>query len=256
MAVGRGVVVIRGLAVAVVIVATLSGCVQRLPTYPWSDSRAALDIMAARADSIRTVSSGCTLHIKRRDGFRVSLDGAMAARIPGWLRLRAWKFGDPVLDVTVTPDGVWSLPRKGEVPPPGQDRLTEVWMLFTGRFFDDPSAVVIDEGGPRFTVERAIGDQGAMIRCEVDRATLTVRSYAIRDEAGATRLLLTLDRYRLVDEAPWPMRLTADIAPRSDGAPSGPDDIARITVSFEDPELNTEPAPGAFTPPRRAVKRP
>lgn len=239
----------------------LGACAPKLPTHPWTGAPEALAILAARADSIGTFASPATIHLKRRDGYTVSLDGAVAARIPGWLRIRAWKFGNAVMDVTVTPDGVWVLRQYDDVgaaPPPatGPDRLAEVWTLFTGRFFDDPGATVIDAGGRRFQVQRPLDDGGGIVACELDRATLTARSWVITDDRGLTRLTLTLERYRMIGATPWPMRLTAEMAPPPDDTENRSGDAARVTITFDEAEVNPELADGAFVPPRRAVKRP
>lgn len=245
---------------AALVVSALGGCAPSLPTYPWVDAPQALAAMAVRADSVRTVASSCTIFVKRWDGYSVSLDGAVAARIPGWLRVRAWKFGTAVLDATVTPEGIWLVRSEGETttngpgPGMGPQRLAEAWGLFTGAFFSDPGARVVDGGGARFIVERPLGAESGTAVCEVDRQTLTARSFVITDPQGVTRLSLRLERYRLIDRTPWPMRMILEL-PRPVG-PSASQEPARLTIRFDELEINPELPAGAFVPPRRAVRQP
>jgi hypothetical protein len=238
----------------------VGACAAQLPTYEWTGTQDALDVMAQRADAVTTFSSPCAIFVKRRDGYTISLDGAVAARIPGYLRLRAWKLGQAVMDVTVTPDGVWTLrgdgrtgPGEGGGPGPTARHLAEVWSLFTGEFYTGPNSRVIDSGGSRFSVERPMGEDGGVVRCEIDRATLTARTFAVVDASGRARLTLTLDRYRLAGDVPWPNRLIAEIA-EVEAAPASDDQPERVTIRFDGPELNAEIPAGAFSPPKRAVK--
>jgi hypothetical protein len=240
-------------------VVLLGGCAAPLPTYPWADTHSALALMARRADAIRTFASPCSIYIQRPDGYSVSLDGAAAAQIPGWLRIRAWKFGNAVFDLTVTPEGIWLLRDRGDgpesAPEAGPRRLAEAWSLLTGRFFEESGSSVTDEGGNRFTIQRPLGDGEAVVFCEVDRATLTARTFTITEPGGAIRLRLGLERYREVGDTVWPRRLVAEIAPPT-GAGRGGSGAMRVVIAFEEPEINTELPPAAFVPPRRAVKQP
>jgi len=132
--------------------------------------------------------------------------------------------------------------------------LAEAWDLFTGAFFSEPGARVIDDGGALFTVERPLSAEGGTVVCEVDRATLTARSFVITDSQGVTRLSLSLERYRLIDQTPWPMRMVLDL-PRPSG-PTADEEPSRLTIRLDEPELNSELPAGAFVPPRRAVRQP
>lgn len=252
-------IVLAGAALA--LVALPGGCAEPLPSYPWTGSDSALAIMAKRADEIQTIASPCTVYVQRRDGYSVSLDAATAAKIPGWLRVRAWKFGNAVLDLTVTPDGVWLLREQPDEAPTassesGPERLGEAWSLFTGRFFDDPGLRVIDDGGERFTVERPLGRGGAKADCEIDRASLTARSYVVTDPSGEVRLRLSLERYRQFGGVVWPKRLVIEIPASPSGADHQSMSASRVVIAFDSPEFNQELPPTAFVPPKRAVRQP
>src|SRR5215207_7588135 len=90
----------------------LLGCARRqnaspLPTYPSLDNAAALKVLAGRAEAVKSMSAQCALTLTRPDDQSVQLDGAVVMEPPGKLRLRAWKFGQAVFDLTLTPDGLW-----------------------------------------------------------------------------------------------------------------------------------------------------
>jgi hypothetical protein len=112
------------------LIALIAGCSnprENLPTHPRlsaEDTRAAL---AARSAAVKTVSAQGTITLTRPDGQSVRFDGAMAIRPPDHTRLRAWKFGQAIFDLTVTPDGVWMIApqdsdRRDEIKRAGRDR--------------------------------------------------------------------------------------------------------------------------------------
>ncbi|HWE97283.1 MAG TPA: hypothetical protein VG269_25210 [Tepidisphaeraceae bacterium] len=227
------------------------GCApaERLPTVQWTDARGALHALAERARAVHAASAECALTLTRPDGESVRLDGALAMKPPGFLRLRAWKFNQAIFDLTLTPEGLWvetpSDPqRRDKVLPASIDagKMARAWALFSGGFFTSDDPVVHDTGGPRFRVERTIDDQRVV--CDVDRATLTPRRYAVLDPGGATRFTLTADRYEDFHGIVWPVKLTAV------------SESGKIAIALHDVELNGELPPGAFTPPRRAQKVP
>ena len=86
--------------------------------------------------------------------------------------------------------------------------------------------------------------QGQRIVCDVQRATLTPRRYSVFDSDGVVRFTLTLDRYAMIGDIPWPVHLTA----KSEGGV--------IAIELKGPELNGDLAPNAFVPPRKAEKIP
>ncbi len=175
------------------------------------------------------------------------LDGAIVMQPPDRVRLRAWKLGQAVFDLTLTPDGLWVA-----MPPDEQNRkrifpasldagkMARTWALLSGEFFIGDEPRVVDNGGSRFRIERII--EGQRITCDVDRATLTPRQYMLIDPAGKQRLELREDHYRQIDGIPWPTHLTA----RSESGV--------VIVDMTDIELNSELPPAAFVPPRRAER--
>ena len=91
----------------------VTGCAARrapeagLPKFGDLDDATALRVLDERARSVGTASAACDLALTRADGQSVRLDGAVAMAPPDRLRLRAWKFGQAVFDLTMTPEGLW-----------------------------------------------------------------------------------------------------------------------------------------------------
>jgi len=232
------------------LLALTGGCVSpksNVPAYTWADSQSALKALCQRSRAVHTVSSECALTLTRENGDSVRLDGAVAMKLPDSVRMRAWKMGQAVFDLTMTPAGLWieSPPdpdRRGQVLPAtlSTARMARAWSIISGEFFCGGDLTVIDTGGPCFRVERNI--QGQHIVCWVDRISLTPERYSVVDSNGVSRFTLLLDRYQIINGIVWPTRMTA----RSQRS--------RIMIELKETELNGELAPNAFVPPRKAEK--
>jgi hypothetical protein len=237
-----------------------SGCAKPyVRGYEWQGEGVALRDLADRAARVRSVRAACGLTLTDGRGEAVNLDGALVVRVDEqdrvWLRLRAWKLGHAVLDLTVRPDGVWLVDGRGSAgqasSDPGQaglagvkpEQLAQAWRLFMGGFFSDPD--VHAARGQKFIVTKKL-EEGGTVACLVDPATLTPSLYVVRDEAGRERQRLVLEQYREVgpEAIAFPMRVTAD-------GPGG-----RVEARLEDVELNEVLEESVFTPPTRAVKQP
>ena len=231
---------------------------ERLPTYPWVDDATALRTLAERGRAVKTLSAQASITLERPDGQTVRLDGAIVMEIPGSLRLRAWKFGQAVFDLTYTPDGLWievggDSSRRRDVMPASLSaaRMAKTWALLDGEFFNGPfdsAGAVVDRGGPTFTARRAMSDDSPPVSCDIERATLTPRRYHLddpgRDSAGKSAFTLSLGRYADFGGVVWPTRIVATSAGGT------------VTIVLRDVEINGELAPNAFVPPRRAEKQP
>jgi hypothetical protein len=240
----------------------LTGCSKPyVRAYEWRDERAAVETLAGRTESVRSVRAACALTMTDARGEAVNFDGAIVVRRREdglWLRLRTWKVGQAVFDATVRPDGVWLMVSDqaarrmedgngaGTTGAKGIDPalIARGWSLFMGGFFTDPGARVIDTGRRTFEVERA-GESGTVITAVVDRATLTVSEYRIADDKGEVRQTLTLSQYRELgpEATPFPTIIRA----------AGPE--GTVEVRMQDVELNGVIEDAAFVPPRRAVKQ-
>lgn len=226
------------------------GCRQeRLPSYARSDEQTALAIVAQRARQVRTVSGSGTLELTRPNGESVRLDLALAIQPPERARLRAWKFGQAVFDLTITPDGLWlqspkDSPQAPRIKSAGTSaaQVARAWSLLGGGFFDEPDLVARNEGDD-LVLRRTRAGEPAVV-CRIHRDTLTPRRYEMLDDAGRRRFSLALDQYDIVQGIAWPRRITAV------------SEAGRVVVELSDVMLNDELAPGAFNPPRRAEKLP
>jgi hypothetical protein len=235
------------------------GCSSPLPAYPWKDHETAQRLMAEHAAKVQSVQSGARVILTAADGNSVTLDAAIVAVPPNRFRLRAWKLGHAVMDLTLTPEGVWlkAEENRGEgtggaaagLRSIGAGGIAGPWTLFTGGLLDQGGVrgngriEMTDDGGPTFTLRRLADKVGAAsIICEVDRRTLTARRCAVLDELGVERAVLTLGDYRDFGGIVFPTRLDATGA---DGT---------VVVLLDDPEFNTPLPPDAFVPPAGAIR--
>jgi len=221
----------------------LAGCnSEHIATYPPMSDRQAIQILIDRSRAIKTVSAQGLVTLERPGGQTVRLDAALAIQPRANARLRAWKLGQAIFDITLTPQGVWVvLPQQDPTSFGGNSaNATRQWLrLMTGTF--ENAGVIADDTGPRLVLKQA-ADDGAIILCEVDRNTLTARRYILRDRPGRRQFTLTLSRYADFNGIAWPQKIEA-------AGPSG-----RITIDLNGVEINGELPPAAFHPPARAVK--
>jgi outer membrane lipoprotein-sorting protein len=240
-------------ALAMLLLLSLSGCAdhekESIPTYPLMDAQSSLRVLVERAQKVQTVSGEGLISLTRPNGESIRLDAALAMQPPDNARLRAWKFGRAIFDLTVTPTGVYAISpddpaRKEQIRSAGISaaKLAKTWSILSGGFFNQP-ALKSELHGDRLLLRAEAAGEPVVV-CDVDRRTLTPRRYALLDDKGNERFSLTLDRYRQFNEIVWPMRLAAV------------SESGTVKVEMRDVEINPELPPGAFVPPRRAEKLP
>jgi hypothetical protein len=236
-----------------VLLLALNGCAQRLPAHAWAGPDDALETLRQRAESVRTLQSAARVVLARPDGETVHLDAALIAGFPDHLRLRAWKLGQTVFDLTWTPGGLWVDARREEGTDeqaglsPTAAEFAAAWSLFDPGFFSAEFASVrAPDAGPIVMIERrpSLDRAGATVLCEVDRATLTPRRYTVLGPSGVSRATLTLDRYQSFDGIVWPTRIEAR-------GPGG-----SVVVFIDSARFNETLPERAFVPPAGAVKQP
>jgi hypothetical protein len=242
-------------AVLLALMAIAGGCapkqpVEATPAYPLMNAAESLRIVGEHARRVRALSGEGLITLTRPDGESIRLDAALAMRPPERARIRAWKFGRAVFDLTVTPEGVWVVSpedskRREQIRSAGVSagQLARTWAVLSGGFFDEGGLKTELTDGRMLVRREASGGEPAVV-CEVDRRTLTPRKYSMLDDRGATRFTLTMDRYRQFGDVVWPMRLVAV----SDGG--------TVEVELREVDVNPELPGAAFTPPRRAEKLP
>jgi hypothetical protein len=222
---------------------------ESLASVEYSDDADALRILRERAAAVKTVSSRGTITFIRPDGESVRMDLAMASQPPDRLRLRAWKLGRAIFDLTLTPDGLWlvapddpSLRQKVQKANVGAAEIARNWSMLSGAFFDRIDLKI--ERIPNDLLLTARHTDDLTLRCYVDQRALVPWVYLLQDDRGRRRFSLNLDDFRMIGEIPYPHRVQAE------------SDSGRVVVQLEEVELNEELAPAAFKPPRRAEKLP
>lgn len=237
-------------AIIMVVCMAMSGCIARLPTYPAMSDEAALRAMAERQESIKSVSAQCDLTLTGADGQTVHLDGVLIAQPPGRARLRAWKFGQAVFDLTLIDGAAWMV---------APDENADSHRMDPSRLPARSVSDAIDLLGPAFfraAKPDAAGSSGSTllargpalgrddVSCQIDRPTLTARRFTVVADRVENTSELFFDRYAMVGNIPW----ARSIRLRS---PAG-----EIIVRLHDVELNCTIPPEAFVPPRRAKRLP
>lgn len=226
-----------------VLLASCTSCAALLPEHAWVDSQTALEVLSRRAKAVKTIESGCAIHLRDEEGQTVSFDGALVAQLPQWLRVVGWKFSRKVIDITVTPDGVWV----GTTAEAGADLdaldsadLAEAWRIASV----DPAGLIAvrvdDDGGEHFRIVGQLERRGWTVSYTVHRTTLAVEDCSVFDGQGVLQFELLLDHYRIFDGVIWPTRL------RGQGGEQ------RFTLLLYDTAFNVPLAEGAFVPPRNA----
>jgi outer membrane lipoprotein-sorting protein len=232
---------------------SLGACATRLPTYPPMSDAQALSTIAARLDSTRTISASTDVKLTDPQGQTITLDGALVARPPGTARLRAWKLGTPVLDLTILPDGVWAFAASREgttseenpqakltaLPAAGIAQSVE---LLSGTYFANATPIP-ERSDASMLVVRGSALGSTQVLCTIDRRTLTPRRFTL--PAADKAMELRLSEYTLINAAPFAQRIDF-LSP----------DGGSIVIQLHDIELNTELPAAAFTPPTRATRLP
>ena len=229
-----------------------SGCgpSTAVPRYRWTDDHAAVQELAARAKRVKSFVGEATVKLQKNSGDSIRLDSVIVAEFPDRVRLRAWKFGQAVMDLTMTPEGTWMVrpedPSRRERVLPASISAAQFargWAMVAGDLAD-PSAITVQHvDANTVRLQRELGT-GMRMLTDVDAANLTISRQRLIDNEGKARFTLMQDKYRMFGDIVWPMRLTAV------------SEQGTIIVEFDNVEFNTAPAPGAFTPPSRAEKLP
>ena len=237
----------RALATVLLAASTLAGCAAKpdpIPRYTGLDTDAALATLRERTAALKNVRGEATIKLTNAKGESVNLDGAFVLAKPERARLRAWKFGQAVFDLTIDGEKAWAyLPREEAKPAvPGLRQSLGRWLalLSDGDGLFEGQAV---ERGGEIRVARPEGD--GVVCCAIDAATLTPRQYTLIDGRGQRRFRLVLSEYRpAADGQVWPSMLFAE------------SETGTVEVRMRDVETNTDIDPAAFKPPARAEALP
>ncbi len=226
----------------------LTGCKsENLPTYPRLSVEETRKHLSNEAHRLHTISSEGTITLIKPDNQSIRFDGALVMQPPDRARLRAWKFGQAIFDLTLTDGALWlvaptdsshrdDIRRAGA----GAGELARTFSSLLGGYFDANDLIATEQRSTiRFSQRRP---DNTTLTCDVDRHTLTPRRYTLLDPNQQPRFTLTLDRYTIINAIAWPQRVTAI------------SDAGRIQVDLRNVEINADLAPAAFKPPKRAEK--
>ena len=237
----------------------------------------ALARLAERSREVEALAGEGRLTLVDGEGESTVLRVALAARRPDHLRLRAFKLGQAVLDLTVRPDGTWLwiadraedargalLPEQEETPAEGEAaqsfdarRLGPwLWAALWPRFREEvpaPSVMVLPSSyyALHSSAEGLVdvgGFDGLSLEWILDPWTAEVRTLRFFEPSRLRPERVRLERYR-EDAAgrSWPQRMVIT-------APAG-----EIRLELESVDLYADPkelAPRAFEPPSRAGRWP
>ena len=225
-----------------------SGCATKpdpIPQYDYANADTARTILRTRLKNLRTVRGEATITLTDAKSQTVRLDAAYALQPPGRARLRAWKFGQAVFDLTLRDGDAWAYLPRDEAKPAAPDlrRSLGRWLelIADDAIFREPVGL---EDGRNLYVSSKQPD-GTTIECRIDRATVTPREYKLYDDHGVQRFTLTLADYRLyADDQVWP---TTIVAKSEQGT---------FEVHAKDVEVNADLPDVTFKPPSRADKLP
>lgn len=245
--------------------ALVVGCANRpVPTYPPMDASASLALMRQRSVAVESITGQGDVVLDDPIRGSVRLDTVYVMRPPGHARVRAWKLGHAVFDLTATPGGVWLYaPDEPESPvdpiaaprdtPTLSDALATTsealpdWMaVLWGRVSDDAASAKSNssqsiELTPETLVTARSLPANNTLRCTIDRRTLTTRRAEVINSQQTAVFTLELDDYRDLEGVAWPCEIRA--------ISSG----GRITILTRSITLNAAPE-SAFTQPARAKK--
>jgi hypothetical protein len=235
-------------AILAICIVSLAGCAREaIPKYPDLSESESLRRLQERAGSLRSASAEGSVRLTQATGESVRLDLAMALQFPDHARVRTWKFGQAVLDVTLLPDGLFVAgagndDQKKQLNAAGGqagEMIRRLLRVMSGTFQSPQMSIQSNQ----IQICEMRGG-GASIVCEVDRRTLTIRRCRIFDDRGVERFSLTLDRYIESAGQVWPTRI------------AGTGETGAIQLELRDVELNGEIPEQAFHPPARAEKAP
>ena len=220
-----------------------------MPKYEWVDAEQALSTMAANDSKIHSLVGQGSVTMTDPKGQTARLETAMAAVYPDYLRLRAWKMGQAVFDLTLKPEGLWlmipeEMKKKETLIPAGTGaaQFAKGISSLHAAFFNDIGLQIVENTRTTFAVERRY-DNGTNVRCDIDHDTLTILKHTITSPDGK-QYSIRYDRYDQINDAVVPRRIIAK------------GEKGTILIEFDDLQVNVPTASGAFIPPKRAERMP
>src|SRR4051812_20297719 len=200
------------LTMLVLVVGCHSTPKENLPTQPLMSVEDTRQVLARRARATHNVSAEGTVTMVNEKGSEVSLDAAVVLELPERARIRAYKLGQAVFDLTMTRELVYLYAPRGEgkadVEQAGSNagEMARWWLRQMSEFFDRPDLKWTEK--PDVLPAPATARRGRPITATIDRKYLVTREFAIPDSKG-TVFTMKLGGYQLFNntlgfEKDWP----------------------------------------------------
>lgn len=225
----------------------------QLPSYEWINAEQGVHLVNQRATSLDTIFAlgNVTLDIPEHKDVKGNIVKAsnttMQAMVIAFgqdhLRFRAWQKKSPVIDITLTPDGmwIWYAPDK-PILPLSTKQLRKLPQVLHGNLPAKTS--VVKDASLWLTLSESFPKDGKPVQYLMHKPTLTVRRFEFMDSKQNVIEAINLENYELIDMYPWPDRLIASSARGS------------MQIDFLDVQLNSKLPQDAFVPQAQAVKQP
>jgi hypothetical protein len=228
------------LAITAIAVGGASGCAatQSVP------DNSTVDAQLRGVGDVKFVQARCRLTLTNSAGNRVHLNGVLVASGAEYLRIRTWKFTRPVVDIALTPHGLWvaigtvvNAADRAELETSARD-IGNAWSMIasdSATWGQPLDQIDHDDTDARYiTMPRADGTQVLTV---VDRSSRTPVRHELRDASGKVLRTLSLEQYQNIDQFAWPHRMILQ-------SPQG-----TIVISMSSVQLNGESASNSFAPP-------
>jgi hypothetical protein len=228
------------LVIATIVACGVSGCASGKSVS--ADST--IDTQAIGVHEVKSVQARCRLTLTNAPGKQVTFNGLLVACGADYLRIRTWKFTRPVVDIAVTPDGVWvaigsvvKASDRTELEASARD-ISNAWSMFAS----DPSTwgEALDQMGDDDTEARYItmpSADGTQVLTVADRSSHMPLRHELLDASGNVLRTLALDQYQSINSFAWPHRMIL-LGPQG-----------TVVISMSAVRLNEKPELNSFVPP-------
>ncbi len=215
-----------------------------IPRRTWVNLQYGINAINERAQSLHTVLAVGDIILTKADGkSSVNLEAALLMEDADYLRLRAWKAGQPVMDITYTPESVWVWTSQ-HAPELTFTRAALTQLAATLRGSVPANAEQLQENEHWVTASATLPDSQTPVQFRIHKSTLTLTQYTYFDKQRNKRQTLVMDQYDLINHQPWPRRIRAE------------GELGFMLINLRDVEINVPLPPAAFVPMERAVRQP
>ncbi len=231
------------LGFVIILLAITCGCARlSIPIYPKMRPAESLAIASQNYQQIQSVQAKGTITLSDTKKESVRLDGVLILQRPDKLRLRAWKLGQVVFDLTINDIAAYQYIPRNEAKSAitTSHKLLSHWQRsLLGNLQPDPETVT--ESNDQILFRNVQQDHEEWT---IDRKTLTVSQIQIEDENGERKFELQFRDYQAFNTHVWPTLIRAI---RESGV---------IEIKLSEIEINGQLPENAFVPPARAERLP